>query len=257
MRLSHGFFLIGLVASASLADAAEIEIRAANLPPMMTEAGEGREAEIIRATLAQCGHSVRFTVEPFTRHWKSYESGEGDAVATVPPGFGLPGTETDHYIAFQNGVSVLAQGGLPVASLADLAGKEVIAFGGASGILPGLDTAKDSFKSYREVTDQIVQSRLLFAGRADAVIGDGMLFAEYNRRLREGGQDLRFDPDQPVVFYKTFEPSPYAMVFRDPAVAADFDRCFVELSADGTIDAINKRYVERYRAVLGGAYLGY
>ncbi|WP_208996971.1 ABC transporter substrate-binding protein [Roseibium denhamense] len=181
------------------AAADEITILAGNLPPMFLEGGDGREAEIITATLEKCGHSATFEIQPFTRHWESFKSGKGDAVSTVPVGMPVDGTASEVYIHYQNGVSFLSDSGAAYEGLEDLAGKKVIGFKGAEAIIPGLADHTGSFADYREVTDQITQSRSLFGGRVDAIIGDGMLFAEYNRQL-QGQTDLRFDPNQPVTF---------------------------------------------------------
>ncbi len=238
------------------AQADELTVLAAELPPMMTAGGEGREADVIRAVLERCGHTASFVVEPFTRHWQSFRDGAGDAVTTVPAGLDLPGSATRPYIQYQNGVSVLAERDLQIDSLDDLAGLSVIAFQGAEDILPGLAAAVPTFGSYREVADQIIQSRLLFAGRTDAVIGDGLLFAAYNAELAEAGT-TQFDAGQPVTFAAIFAPSDYMLQVRDPDLAAAFDACFADAEADGTIDEIHRRYVDRYRDVLGDQYLGY
>jgi len=253
--LAVGFVILVCVTGQAQAD--RITIVSAELPPMMTRDGEGREAAIIRTALERCGHSVEFLVQPFTRHWGLYEDGTGDAVTTVPTGQDMSGSLTQPYIQYQNGVSYLSSRGYAVDALEDLAGLKVVAFEDASKILPGLKDASERFASYRETIDQIFQSRLLFAGSVDAVIGDGMLLAEYNRSLGERASTLRFDPTQPVTFSRIFRPSDYVMAFRDPSHAADFNRCFAEAAADGTIDAINRSWVDRYRDVLGSAYLDY
>lgn len=91
-------FGIAACVSASLlvfsnpAVAAEITVMAGDLPPMINQDGTGREAEIISAVLGHCGHSAVFKVQPFTRHWQSFEKGSGDAVATVPLGMPTAGT---------------------------------------------------------------------------------------------------------------------------------------------------------------------
>ncbi|WP_428527254.1 substrate-binding periplasmic protein [Roseibium sp.] len=234
----------------------EITVMAGNLPPMFLDGGGGREAELITAALEKCGHTVKFDIQPFTRHWESFKSGQGDAVATVPMGMPIDGTATGVYIHYQNGVSFLTDSGASYDGLPDLSGKKVIGFKGAESIIPGLADHTGSFADYREVTDQITQSRSLFGGRVDAIIGDGMLFAEYNQQLR-GQSDLRFDPNQSVSFKAVFDSSPYTMAFRDAKVAADFDRCFKEIEADGTVKAINTKWVDKYRDSLGSSYLGY
>jgi len=258
MRLISSLML-GLTAAvmSSSVQADTIEILAGDLPPMFFEDGTGREAELITGAMERCGHSVRFTIQPFTRHWTSYENGEADAVATVPLGMPLKGTSTSAYIEYQNGVSYLAEGDNSFPTLDALSGHSVIAFKGASEILPGFGDVTSSFSDYREVTDQITQSRMLFGKRVDAIVGDGMLFAEYNSQLVNQKDSLKFDPTQPVSFQALFEPSPYAIVFRDAELAAAFDRCFSEMKEDGTVDQINKAWVDKYRATLGSSYLQY
>ncbi len=258
-NLSTVFLLSAIAATggANVASAANLTIMAGELPPMIMADGTGREVEIITEVMSRCGHEVTFKVQPFTRHWKSYEAGTGDAVTTVPQGMPLPGGQSQTYIQYQNGVSNLEDSGASFTDLGSLSDHTVIAFMGASDILPGLKAATESFKSYKEAADQIVQSRMIFAQRVDAVIGDGMIFAEFNRQLRDDVADLPFDPMQNVRFQATFDPSNYTMNFRDASLAADFDRCFSAAEADGTIAQINKTWVEKYRDTLGSQYLGY
>lgn len=249
--------VVALTGTAAPALADNITVLIGHLPPMSFEDGTGREAEIITHVMARCDMTVTFNVQPFTRHWKAYEAGQGDAVATVPAGMPIDGAPSNVYIQFQNGVSALEDRGLDFAELDDLAGHSVIGFMGASTILPGLAEASTSFGRYEEVADQIRQSRMVFAGRADAVIGDGMIFAELNRSLRASGDTPGFDPNQPVRFQAIFAPSDYTMAFRNPDHQASFDQCLSAAQADGSIAAIDAKWVEKYRDSLGSQYLGH
>ncbi len=241
------------------ASARPVTVLAPELPPMMSADGIGREASIIGETLAACGHQVRFKVVPFGRHWNEFRNGAAvDAVATVPAGMAMPGARSVPYILYRNGASVLKSSGLAVRSLADLAGKRLITFAGAPDVLPGLRAAIPSFEDFRERADQMVHSNLLFAGRVDAVLADGLIFAEYNRQLQEKARvagGLPFDPSQPVAFTAIFPPTPYAMVFRDESLRDGFDRCFAGLKAQGRIDAIDRAAVARYAETVGDRYL--
>lgn len=258
-----GLFSVILAAALPMepspAAARPVTVLAPELPPMMTGDGTGREASIIAETLAACGHEARFKVVPFGRHWNDFRDGaQVDAVTTVPAGMEMPGARSAPYILYQNGASVLKSSGLTVKSLADLAGKRVITFAGAPDVLPGLRAAIPSFGDFRERADQMVHSNLLFAGRVDAVLADGLIFAEYNRQLQDkakAGGGLPFDPAQPVQFTAIFPPTPYSMVFRDESLRGDFDRCLAELKAAGRIDAIDKAAVARYSATVGDQYL--
>lgn len=249
------FSTLSVTLTALPAAADTFTILAADLPPMVHADGTGREAEIVTEVMAHCGHEVNFVVQPFTRHWASFEDGQGDAVMTVPLGMPMAGTQSAPYIAYQNGVSYLTDSGNDFASLTDLAGLSIAAFEGASGILPGLSDASGSFSSYREMADQETQSKLLFGGRVDGILGDGMLFAAYAASLRDAGSSAGVDASQSLEFRAIFDPSNYAMNFRDPSVAAAFDGCFAALEANGTIASINAKWVDKYRDTLADNYL--
>lgn len=258
------FLLVGVFVACAVTTvtAKEVKIAMSNLPPHADEKGKGREADIIRAVLEDCGrHTVVFKVMPFTRHWLAYKQGGYDGVTTVPPGMELPGHASTLYIAYQNGASFLTASTLKVNALEDLAGKRVMAFKAALTILPGLKAIQPKLQSYSEQANQESHSKMLFARRVDVVLADGLIFAEYNRQLTEQAKQGKLlalvDPSQPVTFRAIFPPSPYVMIFKDKAVQATFDRCFKELTGRGVIAAINTRYVEIYRDTVGEQYLGY
>ncbi|MCG5241561.1 substrate-binding periplasmic protein [Azospirillum doebereinerae] len=253
-----GVALLAVAGQVSMASAKPVTVLVPELPPMVASDGTGREASIIGETLALCGHKAEFKIVPFGRHWIDYRDGAAvDAVATVPTDMPLPGSRSVPYIRYQNGASVLKAGGLAVASLADLAGKRVITFSGAPDVLPGLREAIPSFADFRERADQMVHSNLLFAGRVDAVLADGLIFAEYNRQLQEKAKNggLPFDPRQDVVFTAIFPPTLYTMMFREAALREEFDRCYADLVKSGRVDAINRDFVSRYYSTVGDRYL--
>ncbi|SMH44386.1 substrate-binding periplasmic protein [Azospirillum agricola] len=254
-----GLAVLAVAGHAPAATARTLTILAPELPPMVAADGTGREVSIIAETLAACGHTAVFKIVPFGRHWIDFRDGAAvDAVSTVPAGMAMPGARSVPYIRYQNGASVLKAGGLKVASLADLAGKRVVTFSGAPDVLPGLREAIPSFADFRERADQLVHSNLLFAGRVDAVLADGLIFAEYNRQLREkagSGGGLPFDPAQDVVFTAIFPPTPYAMMFRDDALRGEFDRCHGDLVKSGRADAIDRDAIARYSSTVGDQYL--
>ena len=252
-KRTHLFFAIifaGVLSGPVVAK--EIIISAGQIPPHMTQDGTGREAEIISATLESCGHQAKFIVQPFPLRWDRYKNDPAvDAVATVADSYGLPGTQSVAYINYHDGVSVM--GDRSPKSLDDLSGLNVVAFTGAESLLPRLKAARPTFQSYHETSDQPEQVRQLFAGRVDAVIGDGLIFANSVAQLRAQNQK---QPHAEVRFHPIFAPTPYHMVFRDPALQQDFDRCYGVLKAAGKIDAINNAYLKDHRATLGRVYQG-
>ena len=259
VRLAGLFALgAGTLSMPSSAGAAELRILVPDLPPMFFADGTGREANIITETLASCGDTAVLTMVPFGRHWQDFTGGRGvDAVSTVPLGMEMTGARSVPYIRYQNGAAVMKSSGLDIRSLDDLAERRVITFAGASQVLPGLAEAAPRLADLRERADQRVHSTMLFARRVDVVLADGLILAEYNRQLeaqRLAGERLSFDPRQEVAFTAIFPPTPYTLVFRDPAFRDRFDRCFGELQAKGRIAEINRKAIEPYRATVGDQY---
>lgn len=245
-----------VLAGVHTAGAETVTIAAPTLPPHVTAEGKGREAQIIRETLEACDHEVRFETAAFGSHWTRYREKERlDAVTTVPEGKELPGQMSQPYVRYQNGVSVLESADLDVDELADLEGRDIVTFQDGIEIL-GLSDKREMFGRVHEVADQEVHSRLLFAGRVDAVLSDGLIFAAFNRRLRET-KDVNFDPNQDVRFTAVVPPTAYRMAFRDAGLRDDFDRCFQKLKAEGRIEAINTEHISRFRDTVGKQYLGY
>jgi ABC-type amino acid transport substrate-binding protein len=232
----------------SIAPGAEtINIVTSLLPPYVDEEGRGREADIVRSALEAAFReesrsiSVQFYVQPFAHHWLNYISDQRyDAVTTVPDGLRIDGYESDHYINYQNGIGYKA-GQFPQ-HLADfsfdkLAGHRVVAFAGASQIIPNVQRYYPRFALYLEEPDQSVHSRLLMENVVDAVLADGSIFFEYNRRLNNSR-------DIPGVFFAAvFCPTPYKMIFRTSEMKNRFNRGLAIIAGNGRLAEIEDRFL--------------
>jgi len=222
-----------------------IRFATALLPPQMDENGQGRETDIILAALRAGGieKTVEFHVMPFTRHWQIFESDNRfDAVTTVPQDIELSGLMTRPYIAYQNGIifrSSTFPDGLGKAPLETLADKRVVAFAGASTILPGVNKLGETATLYLERADQLSHS-IMFADRfVDAVIADELIFTHYTRQL------LRDDYSnflKTSMFAPAFCSTPYRIVFRDHRLRDAFNKGLSRIKANGKVSMINKRY---------------
>ncbi len=231
------------------------------LPPQTFQSGEGRDASSLRVLLECAGvRDARFQIFTFPRHWAGFlVSDDIQAISTVPaesvidrPG-GRPIHLSEPYVHYQNGASTLAP--LQIRSLAEVAGRRAVSFVGGSTILPGVRDARPGFADYKEIADQQQHSTLLFSRATDVVLADGLIFAEYNRRLAEEPRGaLPFDPTQPVVFNPIFPRTPYRAAFRDAGLRDRVNACLRQDAVRDRLAVIHRDYVARYREVVGDRY---
>lgn len=255
--------LLGLLASfaAGATKAADLHMIAPNIPPHFDEVGNGRIGDVIKATLKACGHTVSFTMVPFGRHWKDYVDNEAfDGLATAEADQEFPGFTTKPFIHLQDGATILIGSGLEqVTSVEELHGKRIVAFPNAHEIL-GIEASVPKFKSFKMRANRFDQIRPLLSGRADVVLADGLITANFIQILRvnaKAGQEPDIDAMRPVVFRRIFAAGPQRLYFRDETIARDFDRCYRKLLEGGEVERITKSYVDRFRGVLGNQYPNY
>ena len=242
----------GLVSSPGRSAADDIVIAAWNAVPQAGTEISGREVEIIRHVMGQCGHEVRFATFPFTRHWIAFLQGSVDAVATVPGhlALDLPGTRTLSYINHENGFLVRGTDGLQIDGFEDLEGLRIVSFAGAHTLLPEVAAIADIAESYVEVGDLSEQLALLLTNRIDAVYGDGRFLAEAVRQIRSRSATRnRLNGGQPLRFFPVAASPPFHMVFRRRGLAHDFNRCLTTASLAGEVDAIIAQYDEQQAAM--------
>lgn len=235
-----------------------LRILAPDLPGASEVGGIGRDAETVRRVLQRCGHETEFLIQPFGRHIVTYrDSDKADAVMTVPLATELPGGSTAAYIWYQNGAIYDANRVQRLTSLQDLRGLEVVTFKNGVELLE-LDDLAPGIGSVLEIANQRIHSHLLLLGRVDAILADGMIVAEINRRILTSSTALlELDQAPALRFSPIFTPSPYKLVFRDPSLAEVFDRCYNEAYADGDVTEIDEKYIGRFRRALGHRYLGF
>jgi len=235
-----------------------LSILAPDLPGASESGGKGRDAETVRRVLQRCGHDAEFLIQPFGRHIYTYrDSNKADAVMTVPLATELPGGSTAAYIWYQNGAIYDASRTERVVSLDDLRGKDVVTFKDGVALL-GLEAVRPTFGSILEIANQRIHSHLLLLGRVDAILADGMIVAEINRRILTSSTGLlELDHAPDLKFAPIFAPAPFKLVFRDPSLAETFDRCYDQAYADGVVTEIDDKYIGRFHRALGNRYLGY
>ena len=243
------------------ANAKDIHMVAPNIPPHFDEQGKGRIGDVIKATLARCGHDVRFTMVPFGRHWKEYRNTSNiDGLATAEADQTFPGFSTLPFMHLQDGATVMAAKGLQnIKTVAELHGKRVVAFPDARKIL-GIEGSIATFASYAERSNRFDQLRPLFADRVDAVLADGLITAHFIGVLRANagaGKEPEIDLSRQPAFRKIFGEGPQRLYFRDASVANGFDRCFKQLLSEGDVERLVRPYMDKYRSIVGDQYPSY
>lgn len=257
--LASSLFVMSLPgSSASLPnETPALTILAPDLPGASEEGGYGRDIEIVDHTLSACGYGTNFIIQPFGRHLWSFKYLEkADGVMTVPLGNSMPGFSTAAYIWYQNGAFYDATEQDAIETVDDLKGLNVVTFQNGPEIL-GLEEKVDDLGSIMTIADQTIHSRLLLKGRVDAILADGLIVAEVNQRIVDDSEQSErlLVKQSRLEFAPIFVPAPYKMVFKDPAVADAFDRCFDELFQDGVISGISEQYTEKHRNQLRHRYL--
>ncbi|MDI9246564.1 transporter substrate-binding domain-containing protein [Marinobacter sp. CHS3-4] len=251
-------WLICCLVPVSVKAVEHIRIAAPDLPGASGEGGTGRDAEIVDQVLNLCGYQAEFVVQPFGRHLRTYREQQNyDAAMTVPLAANLAGAGTAAYIWYQNGAYYDSSRTGPIRSIEDLSDLHLVTFKNGVELLE-LNEIVPDIASVLEIADQRVHSKLLFLKRVDAILADGLIIAEINRRLANDQQfSPNFDPHAALRFSPIFPPSPYKMVFRDSLIAEEFDRCYDAARKDGVIADINERHLGPFQHELRHGYLGF
>lgn len=199
----------------------------------------GLDYEIIRAALAEKGHSLAVKIYPFARLIATFnDNKEIEAAAPVVASFNLQGILTEPFITYRNIGLSLAQARLPINSIADLATLQIIAFQNARSVLgPGFAAAVGNNNRYREESNQQLSVKVLFNGRADLIIGERRIL---NHFINEPSTEINNSIE--TIEHPLFSPVHYSVIFRDPALAADFNSGLAVIKASGAYDAILQKY---------------
>jgi len=225
--------------SISASNADEIKVGQGILPPYgIKESGSGIEVDIVRAALKVKGHTIKVRFVPFGRVSQDFVDGKIDAANTVSPNSGMKAEYSVSHITYQNVATTLKDGGVTVGSIGDLTALKVVAFSNASKYLGDEFAAMTkASKSYREVSDQITQNKLLMSGRTQVVVGDFRIFQYYSKKIA-GKIELK-----EVTFNKVFAPTDYSVAFRSAAIRDDFNAGLKAIRESGEYDKIIKSYV--------------
>jgi polar amino acid transport system substrate-binding protein len=211
------------------------------LPPyVIAEDWRGMEYDIVRRALELEGHAIQPVPTYLARVAKELEQGSVDAAMPMQARPGAKEFFSEPHIQYQNFAITLRSSNIAVASVADLAGRSVVAFQEASHYLgPDFEAMARANPRYREEAKQVVQPVLLFLGRTDVVVADRFIFNWFaaSAEVRQ-----KADVTQPLRFHPIFPPTEYRVAFRDPALRDSFNRGLKRLRDSGEYQRIMDSY---------------
>jgi len=243
MKRFHVLSVLFLVAVA-MTVGAQTQIKAVvglSLPPYIMQGSDnGVDADIVRQALQAANYTLKLEYVPFARVSVSMANKTADAAFPINEASGVTGVYySDSHISYQNVVVALKSKGLKIAGPADLKTLRVVAFGDAGNYL-GSDFAAMTKvnKSYSELADQQSQVKMLFKGRADALVMDINIFKYFRQSIKD------MDVSQDVVFYEIFPPTAYKVAFTSKDVCGKFNAGLKALKASGKYAEIFKTYIK-------------
>lgn len=235
-------FLIIFVALTANAFAKEIKVAVGlALPPyFISEDNSGMEYEIVKEALAYKGHTIKTIYVPFARVTKELENYSVDAAATVNSSSGLKGVYySESHITYQNVAIALKKNNFVINSIQDLGKYSIVGFQNATSYL-GENFAKiaKSNEKYIEIANQEAQTRMLFTGRADVLVGDINIFKYYREKISGS------DKQQEISIYQLFTPVKYSCAFASEDLKNDFDQGLKKLKSSARYNEIIKKYTK-------------
>ncbi|HEX5792339.1 MAG TPA: transporter substrate-binding domain-containing protein, partial [Rheinheimera sp.] len=254
MRITLGWLAVlwcgtfALTASLSMQAAPINVLVGQNKPPYIRlETVSGFELELLREVVRRMGHEAVFVFVPNSRIRALLESGNGDIATLQPNQPDEPGLFfSQPYIRYQNVVVSRTNDELTIQHPADLAGKAVIAFQGASRVLgPDYrDTAAQN-KVYQETVDQRAQVEMLLQGRAQAIVLDRNIFTYHQQNAAS---------PVAVTLHELFDSTLYRAAFRDPALQRSFDKALLSVTLDSWYQQLQLSYFMQLNQQLPNRY---
>lgn len=210
------------------------------LPPyIIQENDSGIEIDVIRASLP-ADKKIKLVYLPFARLKVSLSDGGADAVTPVNENADIKGAYySGSHITYQNVVVSLKSRAIKIDSIANLSKLSIVAFQDATVYLSKdfAAMAKNN-PHYHELADQKSQVKMLFAGRADAIVMDINIYKYFKNQIKD------FDVNKEVSIAEIFQPTFYKVGFNSKETADAFNIGLAKLKSSGKYAAIINKYTQ-------------
>lgn len=192
----------------------------------------GIDVEIIRQIFNEMGYDTEFHLLGYNRLIKEFNEGRYDIAspAAFPPEHGHL---TQPYLPFKDVAVSLKSANLTINTIADLAGKNIIAYQFAQSVLGGEFASAVQQANYIEIAERELQLKLLVNNRAEVVIGE--------RRLLTYIMQQNF-PQFQLAIHPVFATTSYGAIVKDPQLQQQFDKELSKLKASGNYDKILSKW---------------
>lgn len=209
-----------------------------NKPPYVISAEHsGFEVELVRAILADMGHTLSPIYVPFGRTARLLKDNAVDMGLTLNAAHNVSkDILSDPYIIYQNVAVTRADRKLSIDDFSDLLGKSVIAFQTAQSVLgEDFSSVVSSMPTYIEMARQDRQVDMLMLGSVDVIILDRNIFNYFKSANETYAND-------DIVFHELFPISPYRAAIPDPVLRAQFNVALHALVEKGHYQALLNEY---------------
>lgn len=232
-------FLLCLVFTVMHSTAREVNVVVGwNKPPyVISQEHSGFEVDLIRAILADMGHSLSPIYVPFGRTSRLLKDNMADIGLTQNSAHSLDkAILTDPYIIYQNVAVTRADRKLEISSIEDLRGKSVIAFQTAKSVLgESFSEIVSAQPTYIEMARQDRQVEMLMLGSVDVAILDRNIFNFFKSESRAYAHEG-------TVFHELFPTSSYSAAIPDPELRATFNATLHAFIEDGRYQKLLDNY---------------
>jgi len=211
-------------------------------PPFVIENNKnngGIQLDLIRAIFAVDNQQVNFVHVPLVRSSSSVDKWHFDGMITLPSDSKKKNTYISApYISYQDVAVTLAEDHLSIDDIADLSGKDIIAFQMAKQFL-GEEFANTLLQAhhYSEMADQAKQIEMLFAKDTQVLILDINILKYF---LKNNDAEIY---NKAYVVHALFPQMVYSAGFKNKLIRDQFNRGLNKIKDNGKYQQILDKYL--------------
>jgi len=210
-------------------------------PYVFPQNDSGIELDILREALKEeSNDTISVKYLPLLRIPFALTTKKIDAATTINENSGLKNVfYSDTHIVYQNVIVSLKSKNLHISKISDLQNLKVIGFQNAKKYL-GIEYKNiiPKMKYYQELASQMLQVKLLFAKRVDAIALDINIFKYIRKNLKDVNASQRVNISS--VFGKTY----YKVAFVDKDTCDIFNKGLKKIKQSGRYKEIFDKYIK-------------